>query len=118
MSRKNLRFVFMKNLLFFDYQLPIFACLVLFFAMVTYWISLYFPKNRSVFKLGKGLIIISNLLFAATLAIRWITEGYFPLSNLYESLLAEHKKQLDIDVSIPVDLGDESKEVLKQSILK
>ena len=87
MSRKNLRFVFMKNLLFFDYQLPIFACLVLFFAMVTYWISLYFPKNRSVFKLGKGLIIISNLLFAATLAIRWITEGYFPLSNLYESLL-------------------------------
>ena len=87
MSRKNLRFVFMKNLLFFDYQLPIFACLVLFFAMVTYWISLYFPKNRSVFKLGKGLIIISNLLFAATLAIRWITEGYFPLSNLYESLM-------------------------------
>ena len=45
MSRKNLRFVFMKNLLFFDYQLPIFACLVLFFAMVTYWISLYFPKK-------------------------------------------------------------------------
>ena len=73
MSRKNLRFVFMKNLLFFDYQLPIFASLVLFFAMVTYWVSLYFPKNRSVFKLGKGLIIISNLLFAATLAIRWIT---------------------------------------------
>jgi cytochrome c-type biogenesis protein CcsB len=87
MSRKNLRFVFMKNLLFFDYQLPIFASLVLFFAMVTYWVSLYFPKNRSVFKLGKGLIIISNLLFAATLAIRWITEGYFPLSNLYESLI-------------------------------
>ena len=40
------------------------------------------------------------------------------ISNLYESLLAEHNQQLDIDVSIPVDLGDESKEGLKQSILK
>ena len=40
------------------------------------------------------------------------------ISNLYESLLAEHNKQLDIDVSIPVDLGDESKEGLKQSLLK
>ena len=40
------------------------------------------------------------------------------ISNLYESLLAEHNKQLDIHVSIPVDLGDESKEGLKQSLLK
>ena len=77
----------MKNLSFFDYQLPIFACLLLFIAMITYWISLYFPKNMFTFKLGKSLIIGSNVLFASTLAIRWFNEGYFPLSNLYESLI-------------------------------
>lgn len=77
----------MQNLSFFDYQLPIFACLLLFFAMITYWISLYIPKNILVFKIGKALILISNLFFALTLLIRWINEGYFPLSNLYESLI-------------------------------
>ena len=77
----------MKNLLFFDYQLPIIACLLLFLAMITYWLSLYFPKNMFSFKLGKGLIIGSNILFAFTLGIRWFNEGYFPLSNLYESLI-------------------------------
>ena len=77
----------MKNLLFFDYQLPIFACLLLFIAMIAYWISLYFPKNMLPFKLGKTFVIGSNILFASTLAIRWFNEGYFPLSNLYESLV-------------------------------
>ncbi len=77
----------MKNLSFFDYQLPIFACFLLFFAMITYWVSLYFPKNMFSFKLGKGLIISSNVLFGLTLAVRWFNEGYFPLSNLYESLI-------------------------------
>jgi cytochrome c-type biogenesis protein CcsB len=77
----------MKNLLFFDYQLPIFACLVLFFAMVTYWLSLYLPKSSTIFNVGKMLIIISNLFFASTLLLRWVNEGYFPLSNLYESLI-------------------------------
>jgi cytochrome c-type biogenesis protein CcsB len=77
----------MQNLSFFDYQLPIFACLLLFFAMITYWISLYIPKNTLVFKIGKALILTSNLFFALTLLIRWINEGYFPLSNLYESLI-------------------------------
>src|SRR6056300_775018 len=77
----------MKNLLFFDYQLPNFACLVLFFAMVTYWLSLYLPKSSTIFNVGKMLIITSNLFFASTLLLRWINEGYFPLSNLYESLI-------------------------------
>jgi cytochrome c-type biogenesis protein CcsB len=30
---------------------------------------------------------VSNILFVLTLSIRWISEGYFPLSNLYESLI-------------------------------
>jgi len=77
----------MKILFFNDYQLPIFACFFLFFAMVGYWVSLAFPKNRFVFTLSTGLVFLSNLLFFSTLLGRWIGEGYFPLSNLYESLI-------------------------------
>ena len=77
----------MKILMFYDYQLPIIACFFSFIAMVTYWISLYIPKNNFVFKVGNFLVILSNLIFALTLLLRWIGENYFPLSNLYESLI-------------------------------
>lgn len=71
----------------YDYQLPVIACFLLFFAMILYWISLSIPKNTLIFQISKGLVGISNILFMLTLSIRWISEGYFPLSNLYESLI-------------------------------
>jgi len=71
----------------YDYQLPVVGCFFLFVAMFLYWISLSIPKNRVIFQLSKSLVGISNLLFMFTLSIRWIKEGYFPLSNLYESLI-------------------------------
>jgi len=77
----------MKIFFFDDYQFPIIACFCLFFAMLSYWISLSIPKNEISFKIGKIAIIISNFLFIFTLLGRWIGEGYFPLSNLYESLI-------------------------------
>jgi cytochrome c-type biogenesis protein CcsB len=77
----------MKILMFYDYQLPIIACFSSLIAMITYWISLYMPKNNFVFKLGNLLVILSNFIFALTLLLRWIGENYFPLSNLYESLI-------------------------------
>ena len=77
----------MKILMITDYQLPIIAFFLLFFAMVSYWISLTIPTNTLIIKLSRGLILISNLLFAITLCLRWIGDGYFPLSNLYESLI-------------------------------
>jgi cytochrome c-type biogenesis protein CcsB len=77
----------MKILMISDYQLPIFACFSLFFAMLTYWVSLSFPKNNSLFQIGKVLVFLSNILFGLTLLLRWIGDGYFPLSNLYESLI-------------------------------
>jgi cytochrome c-type biogenesis protein CcsB len=77
----------MKILMFSDYQLPIVACFFLFFAMITYWISLAIPKNNLVFKISKILVFLSNFIFAFTLLLRWIFEHYFPLSNLYESLI-------------------------------
>jgi cytochrome c-type biogenesis protein CcsB len=72
---------------FYDYQLPVVACFFLFFAMLSYWVSLSLPKNNFSFQISKIFVTFSNLLFMLTLAIRWIKEGYFPLSNLYESLI-------------------------------
>jgi cytochrome c-type biogenesis protein CcsB len=77
----------MKILFLYDYQFPIIACFFLFFAMITYWISLYIAKNELIFKISQFLIVSSNILFTITLLSRWIGEGYFPLSNLYESLI-------------------------------
>jgi len=70
-----------------DYQFPILACFLLFVAMILYWISIIFPQNTIFPKLSNILVIISNLIFAFTLGSRWITQHYFPLSNLYESLI-------------------------------
>jgi cytochrome c-type biogenesis protein CcsB len=77
----------MKLVAFHDYQFPIIACFFLFFAMILYWISLYIPKNNFVFQVSKTLVLLSNVLFTITLISRLISEGYFPLSNLYESLI-------------------------------
>jgi len=71
----------------FDYQLPVIASFLLFGAMILYWISLALPKNKNYVLISRTLVICSNLLFTFTLLFRWINEGYFPLSNLYESLI-------------------------------
>jgi cytochrome c-type biogenesis protein CcsB len=55
--------------------------------MVSYWISLSTLKSLFIVQTSKVLIVISNILFTVTLLLRWIKEGYFPLSNLYESLI-------------------------------
>jgi cytochrome c-type biogenesis protein CcsB len=55
--------------------------------MVSYWISLSTLKSLFIVQTSKVLIVISNILFTFTLLLRWIKEGYFPLSNLYESLI-------------------------------
>ena len=70
-----------------DYQLPVIASFLLFIAMVSYWISLSTLKNIFIVQVSKVLIVFSNILFTLTLLLRWIKEGYFPLSNLYESLI-------------------------------
>ena len=77
----------MKFLTIYDYQMPIVACGSLLLGMIGYWISLALPKNFLSFKVSKVLVIVSNIIFALTLFLRWVGEGYFPLSNLYESLI-------------------------------
>ena len=61
---------------------------ILLFAMIIYWINLSFFTEKSIlFKIGRISTIIANILLFFILSSRWIIAGYFPLSNLYESLL-------------------------------
>lgn len=61
---------------------------ILLFAMIIYWISLSFFKwTKNLSQIGKISAIIANALLFFILGSRWIVAGYFPLSNLYESLL-------------------------------
>lgn len=94
-----------------DYFLPLIASFFLFFAMICSW-SIFLRKNKEILnnqktfsnnldlknfdlsffsmnleKYSKILIFLSYLLFGVTLLIRWISQHYFPLSNLYESLI-------------------------------
>jgi cytochrome c-type biogenesis protein CcsB len=56
--------------------------------MTIYWISLsFFKGTNNLAQLGKVSAIIANVLLFFILCSRWIVAGYFPLSNLYESLL-------------------------------
>lgn len=61
---------------------------ILLFAMTIYWVSLsFFKEKNNIVYLGRTSAIIANLLLFFILGSRWIVAGYFPLSNLYESLL-------------------------------
>jgi cytochrome c-type biogenesis protein CcsB len=61
---------------------------ILLFSVSIYWVHLSFPKQTNFFfKFGKFGTLIASLLLVIILGSRWIIAGYFPLSNLYESLL-------------------------------
>ncbi|AFY76089.1 MAG: c-type cytochrome biogenesis protein CcsB [Hydrococcus sp. C42_A2020_068] len=60
--------------------------LVLFLTMLIYWGGAAFPEIPYLSALGTAGVWIANLCIAALLGARWLEAGYFPLSNLYESL--------------------------------
>lgn len=60
--------------------------LILFVTMLIYWIGAAFPTIPTLPALGGAGMAIANLCIAALLGARWLEAGYFPLSNLYESL--------------------------------
>ncbi|MCS7031612.1 MAG: c-type cytochrome biogenesis protein CcsB [Gloeomargarita sp. SKYG116] len=51
---------------------------------LVYWVNLAFSKNWLVW--GTTGMALANFTTAALLLARWLEAGYFPLSNLYESL--------------------------------
>ncbi len=59
---------------------------VLFLTMLVYWSGAAFPNLPYLPTLGTAGMAIANLCIATLLGARWIEAGYFPLSNLYESL--------------------------------
>jgi cytochrome c-type biogenesis protein CcsB len=59
---------------------------VLFLTMLVYWGGAAFPRLPYLPLLGTAGMAIANLCIAALLVARWIEGGYFPMSNLYESL--------------------------------
>jgi cytochrome c-type biogenesis protein CcsB len=61
---------------------------ILLLAMVVYWVNLFlFRESNVLAKIGRSSAIVANLLLFFILSSRWIVASYFPLSNLYESLL-------------------------------
>jgi cytochrome c-type biogenesis protein CcsB len=59
---------------------------ILLLTMGVYWVGAAFPQLSLLPTLGTVGMAIANLCMAALLGARWIEGGYFPLSNLYESL--------------------------------
>lgn len=54
--------------------------------MLVYWVGATFPQVPYLAGIGTTGMAIANLCMAALLGARWLEAGYFPLSNLYESL--------------------------------
>ncbi|NJM46062.1 MAG: c-type cytochrome biogenesis protein CcsB [Alkalinema sp. RU_4_3] len=59
---------------------------LLFVTMLIYWVGAAFPTIPYLGALGTAGMAIANLVTATLLGARWIEAGYFPISNLYESL--------------------------------
>ena len=74
------------NLVSLQNQLDNLSFAVLFFTMMVYWVGAAFPTLPFLQNLGTTGMAVANLCMATLLGARWIEAGYFPLSNLYESL--------------------------------
>ncbi|MCY7331400.1 MAG: c-type cytochrome biogenesis protein CcsB [Pseudanabaena sp. CAN_BIN31] len=59
---------------------------ILFATMLIFWVHVAFPNLPYLRSLGNAGMAIANLCIATLLGARWLDAGYFPLSNLYESL--------------------------------
>lgn len=63
------------------------AFFLLLIGLLNYWTYTAFPSFKITRNIGFITIALANLTLAILLSWRWIENGYFPLSNLYESLL-------------------------------
>ena len=61
--------------------------MILLKTMICYWACIRFPQLPVISNLCWLGVVSSNFLLFLILGLRWIISGYFPLSNLYESLL-------------------------------
>ena len=61
--------------------------MILLKTMICYWACIRFPQLPVISNLCWLGVASSNILLFLILGLRWLISGYFPLSNLYESLL-------------------------------
>jgi cytochrome c-type biogenesis protein CcsB len=61
--------------------------IVLLLTTIVYWASLIYTNFKFLTKISFGGIVIANACLFCLLSLRWLNYGYFPLSNLYESLM-------------------------------
>jgi cytochrome c-type biogenesis protein CcsB len=74
------------NLVALENSLDNLSFIVLLVTMLIYWAGAAFPRLPWLAALGTTGMGIANLCIAGLLVSRWIEAGYFPISNLYESL--------------------------------
>ena len=61
--------------------------LILLVVTIVYWAGIILTNFKNLAKIGFYGTVLANSLIFCLLGSRWINYGYFPLSNLYESLL-------------------------------
>nr|UAD84126.1 heme attachment to plastid cytochrome c [Gracilaria changii] len=55
--------------------------------LMIYWTNIAIKRSNILQRLGTIINLSANLALSISLTLRWIYNGYFPLSNLYESLI-------------------------------
>ena len=60
---------------------------ILLLTTIVYWAGLIYTNFKFLTKISFGGILIANTGLFCLLSLRWLNYGYFPLSNLYESLM-------------------------------
>jgi cytochrome c-type biogenesis protein CcsB len=68
---------FLDNLIF----------VVLLLTTIIYWAGLIYSNFKFLTKISFSGIVLANVGLFCLLSLRWLNYGYFPLSNLYESLM-------------------------------
>nr|YP_010386017.1 cytochrome c biogenesis protein [Pterothamnion plumula]UPO65087.1 cytochrome c biogenesis protein [Pterothamnion plumula] len=63
------------------------AFTLLLITLIIYWSNLIFTNFKILTKIAQIFTIIINLCLGVSLFLRWTQNHYFPLSNLYESLI-------------------------------
>ena len=61
--------------------------IILLIGTIFYWASIIYTDFKLLSKISFYGTILANSLIFCLLSLRWLNYGYFPLSNLYESLL-------------------------------
>ena len=59
----------------------------LLFATFTSWLNLFFLKSKIWTNISKASTFFSSIFVVSLLLSRWTNGKYFPISNLYESIL-------------------------------